>query len=57
MEAKKFISGFSKLSKEEKIQWISDFYNKDGKLDLKMFEAFWQKDESLQKVLMKETLP
>lgn len=51
MEAKKFISGFSKMSKEEKIQWISDFYNKDGKLDLKMFEAFWQKDESLQKVL------
>lgn len=51
MEAKKFVSGFSKMTKEEKIQWISSFYNENGKLDLKMFEAFWHQDEALQEVL------
>jgi hydroxymethylglutaryl-CoA reductase len=51
MEAKKFVSGFSKMTKEEKIQWISSFYNDTGKLDLNMFEAFWHQDEALQTVL------
>ncbi len=51
MEAKKFVSGFSKMTKEQKIDWISDFYNESGKLDLKMFEAFWNQDEELQTVL------
>ena len=51
MEAKKFVSGFSKMSKEDKINWLSDFYNDNGNLDIKMFEAFWHQDDSLQAVL------
>jgi hydroxymethylglutaryl-CoA reductase len=51
MEAKKFVSGFSKMSKQDKINWLSDFYNDNGNLDIKMFEAFWHQDDSLQAVL------
>jgi hydroxymethylglutaryl-CoA reductase len=47
----KSISGFSKLSKEEKIQWIvSHFYNNDSSVEEDL-KCFWHFNPDLQKVL------
>jgi hydroxymethylglutaryl-CoA reductase len=45
----KQISGFSKLTKEQKIQWIADNFlqNKEG---IDTLKQFWLQDESFQKV-------
>jgi hydroxymethylglutaryl-CoA reductase len=42
------ISGFSKLSKVEKIHWLTGQVNKES---LSVFDKFWHQDESLQKVI------
>jgi hydroxymethylglutaryl-CoA reductase len=47
----KSISGFSKLSKEEKIQWIvSHFYDGDSAVDEDL-KCFWHSNPDLQKIL------
>lgn len=43
----KFISGFSKLTKEEKIKWLESQINEGNLIDIK---RFWHDDEQEQKV-------
>ncbi|MEL7120191.1 MAG: hydroxymethylglutaryl-CoA reductase, degradative [Bacteroidota bacterium] len=46
----KTIKGFSKLSKEEKLDWVSSFF--EGATEVKSdFQLFWQTDSALQKTL------
>lgn len=42
------ISGFSKLSKEQKIQWLVDHTNLNGKIDI---SRFWHNDQKEQKII------
>lgn len=42
------ISGFSKLSKEQKIQWLVDHTNLSGKIDIC---RFWHNDQKEQKII------
>ena len=44
------ISGFSKLSKEEKIAWLSDTYFKDACQARSMLEQYWNTDTQLQQL-------
>lgn len=47
----KSISGFYKLSKEDKIQWIIDrFYNSSDEVGAEL-KSFWLQDEDLQKTI------
>lgn len=45
------ISGFSKLSKNEKIEWLVESYFDDSNEAKKEFEAHWHPDENQQKIL------
>ena len=45
----KVIEGFSKLSKSEKIDWITKTHFKDTKLAKKRLEQYWNNDSELQK--------
>jgi hydroxymethylglutaryl-CoA reductase len=47
----KKISGFSKLSKEEKLNLISELFLAGEIKDLNMLKSFWHKDEQTQKVI------
>jgi hydroxymethylglutaryl-CoA reductase len=47
----KSISGFSKLSKNERLQWIRDHFLQVGSDPDKEFEAFFLADEGLQKIV------
>lgn len=44
------ISGFSKLSKEEKIKWLSKTYLNDDPKAVEVLKQYWNKDEKLQKL-------
>ncbi|MDN3596330.1 hydroxymethylglutaryl-CoA reductase, degradative [Zunongwangia endophytica] len=44
------ISGFSKLSKEEKIKWLSKTYLNDDPKAVVVLKQYWNKDEKLQKL-------
>lgn len=44
------ISGFSKLSKEEKINWISNTYFSNPKEAISVLKNYWNTDVSLQKL-------
>lgn len=44
------ISGFSKLSKSEKIEWLVDTYFSDKVAAKKLVEQYWNSDEKLQKL-------
>lgn len=46
----KQISGFSKLTKEEKISWLSKTYFKDAESAKKQLRLYWNRDEQLQKL-------
>ena len=45
----KVIEGFSKLSKSEKIDWITKTHFKDPKLAKKRLEQYWNNNSELQK--------
>ena len=45
----KVIKGFSKLSKSEKIDWITKTHFKDPKLAKKRLEQYWNNNSELQK--------
>ena len=45
----KVIEGFSKLSKSEKIDWITKTHFKDSKLAKKRLHLYWNKNPELQK--------
>ncbi|MFD0863695.1 hydroxymethylglutaryl-CoA reductase, degradative [Sungkyunkwania multivorans] len=44
------VEGFSKLSKEEKIQWIADAYFKEQQAAVEILKTYWNSDEALQKL-------
>ncbi|GGC84500.1 3-hydroxy-3-methylglutaryl coenzyme A reductase [Flavobacterium lutivivi] len=44
------ISGFSKLSKEEKINWIAKEYFSNGKEAISIIKQYWNNDEKLQQL-------
>ncbi len=45
----KTVSGFSKMTKTEKITWLSDQLNEEGSLLVKNMPNFWHPDKELQK--------
>ena len=46
----KEINGFSKLSKEEKIDWIADNFFTDSPTAKRILKQYWNKEEKLQKL-------
>ena len=44
------VSGFSKLSKEEKINWIANTYFSDPAAAISVIKSYWNLDENLQKL-------
>lgn len=48
---KKAISGFSKLSKKEKLKWIVETFFKDPEKVLTELKSYWMKDHDAQKIL------
>ena len=44
------IEGFSKLSKEEKIQWIAEQYTHDPEDSISLIKTYWNKDTALQQL-------
>jgi hydroxymethylglutaryl-CoA reductase len=44
------ISGFSKLSKEEKINWIAKEYFSNGEEAISIIKQYWNNDEKLQQL-------
>ncbi|GAB2779799.1 hydroxymethylglutaryl-CoA reductase, degradative [Salinimicrobium soli] len=44
------ISGFSKLSKHEKIEWLHSTYLKDSENAYQILEQYWNQDQQLQKL-------
>ncbi|MBS3993361.1 MAG: hydroxymethylglutaryl-CoA reductase, degradative [Bacteroidetes bacterium] len=46
----KTINGFSKLSKEEKIEWIANHMFSDAQEAVKVLKRYWNTDEKLQKL-------
>lgn len=46
----KAVSGFSKRSKEEKIEWIANHYFSEPSEAISLLKNYWNKDEKLQKL-------
>jgi len=46
----KAVSGFSKLSKEEKIEWIANRYFSEPEEAVSLLKNYWNADEKLQKL-------
>ncbi len=44
------IAGFSKLSKEEKINWIAAEYFSNPKEAIDLIKSYWNNDKTLQKL-------
>ncbi|AXG68289.1 3-hydroxy-3-methylglutaryl-coenzyme A reductase [Kordia sp. SMS9] len=44
------IAGFSKFSKEEKIEWLANTYFHDRETVISMLKRYWNSDEKLQKL-------
>ena len=44
------ISGFSKLSKEKKIDWVVSHYTENSAASRKILETYWNSDEKLQQL-------
>ena len=44
------ISGFSKLSKDEKINWIASEYFSNPQQAISLLESYWNTDENIQKL-------
>ena len=51
MEQQKTVSGFSKLSKREKIKWLVKNFFKDPESAMRELVSFWHKDEEQQRVI------
>ena len=46
----KIIAGFSKLTKKEKINWLSKTFFANADLAKKTLKKYWNKDEQLQQI-------
>ena len=46
----KVISGFSKLSKQEKIDWLAENYFKNEEAVVKTIQQYWNSNEQLQQL-------
>lgn len=44
------VKGFSKLTKEEKITWLSEHYFNDKKKGIEILKTYWNEDEQLQQL-------
>ena len=44
------VEGFSKLSKNEKIEWLAKTYFQDPKNAIKVIKQYWNKDADLQRL-------
>ena len=44
------ISGFSKLSKTQKIAWLSKYYLKENTQATQVLQRYWNSDTALQKL-------
>ncbi|MDT0689393.1 hydroxymethylglutaryl-CoA reductase, degradative [Salegentibacter sp. F188] len=44
------VAGFSKFSKEEKIQWLSNLYLNNDSEAVKVLKQYWNEDEKLQQL-------
>lgn len=44
------ISGFSKLSKEEKIDWVASHYSQNTEQTKKIIKTYWNPDSSIQRL-------
>ena len=44
------VQGFSKLSKEEKIQWVAQHYTHDPEQTVALLKNYWNEDAQLQKL-------
>ena len=44
------ISGFSKLTKKEKIDWLAETYLKDQPEDVRILRQYWNEDSRLQQL-------
>lgn len=51
MEDSKIISGFSKLSKKEKIKWLAINFFKDPEFVIKELSSYWHSNEAQQEVI------
>ncbi len=50
MQNNKIIKGFSKLSKEAKIEWITKEYLNDEKEYVNLLKGYWHEDSKVQKI-------
>ena len=50
MQNNKIIKGFSKLSKEAKIEWITKEYFNDEKEYVNLLKSYWHEDPKVQKI-------
>ena len=50
MQNNKIIKGFSKLSKEAKIEWITKEYLNDDKEYVNLLKSYWHEDPKVQKI-------
>ena len=50
MQNNKIIKGFSKLSKEAKIEWITKEYLNDDKEYINLLKSYWHEDSKVQKI-------
>ncbi len=51
MQKQKTISGFSKLSKREKLRWVAEHFFKDPEAVTRELMSFWHQDEEQQRIL------
>ena len=44
------ISGFSKLSKSQKISWLAENYFNDVQAGIRVLQQYWNSDQKLQQL-------
>ena len=50
MPNNKIVKGFSKLSKEAKIEWITNEYLNGDEKHIKFLKSYWHSDSKVQKI-------
>ena len=47
---KKSVKGFSKLTKEAKLEWIANEYLNGDEVCINLLKSYWHEDENVQKI-------